>query len=40
MSPLAKAYYLQFAKDLLRAAILAALFGGPMFLYFLFVMKP
>ena len=27
-------------KELAQAAILAALFGGPMFLYFLFVMKP
>ncbi len=27
-------------KDLAQAAILAALFGGPMFVYFLFVMKP
>lgn len=27
-------------KDLAQAAILAVLFGGPLFAYFLFVMKP
>ena len=27
-------------KSLLEAIILAALFGGPLFLYMLFVMKP
>lgn len=31
---------MKFLKELAQAAILAALFGGPMFLYFLFVMKP
>jgi hypothetical protein len=27
-------------KDLLQASIIAFLIGGPMFYYFLFVMKP
>lgn len=31
---------MKFLKELAQATILAALFGGPMFLYFLFVMKP
>jgi hypothetical protein len=28
------------ATALFQATILAALFGGPMFVYFLFIMKP
>jgi ABC-type Fe3+-siderophore transport system permease subunit len=31
---------MKYIKELLQAAILAALFGGPLFLYMLFVMKP
>ena len=31
---------MKYIKELLQATILAALFGGPMFLYMLFVMKP
>lgn len=31
---------LQFLKDLAKAAVLATLFGGPLFAYFLFVMQP
>jgi len=31
---------MNFAKDLVNALVLAALVGGPMFYYFLFVMKP
>ena len=27
-------------KELLQATVLAALFAGPLFLYFMFVMKP
>jgi hypothetical protein len=29
-----------FFKDLAQAAVMALLIGGPMFAYFLFVMKP
>lgn len=38
MSPLARKYYMQFLKDLAKATVLAALFGGPLFLYFAFYM--
>ena len=31
---------MKYAKELLQAVICAILFGGPMFLYFFFVMKP
>lgn len=31
---------MKFLKELAQAAVLAVLFGGPMFAYFLFVMKP
>jgi hypothetical protein len=31
---------MKYIKELLQAAILAVLFGGPLFAYFLFVMKP
>ena len=31
---------MKYLKELLQATILAALFGGPLFLYMLFVMKP
>jgi len=31
---------MKFIKDLLQATILAALFFGPLFYYFLFMMKP
>jgi hypothetical protein len=40
MSPLARKYYMQLLKELAQAAILAALFGGPLFYYMLFMMKP
>lgn len=30
----------KFVIELLQAAFLAALFGGPLFLYMIFVMKP
>lgn len=30
----------RFMIDLFQAAILAALFGGPLFLYMIFVMQP
>ena len=31
---------MKYIKELLQATILAALFGGPLFYYLLFVMKP
>ena len=31
---------MKFIKELAQAVILAALFGGPLFLYMIFVMKP
>lgn len=31
---------MKYIKELIQATILAALFGGPLFLYMLFVMKP
>jgi hypothetical protein len=31
---------MKYFKELLQATILAALVGGPLFYYFLFVMKP
>lgn len=31
---------MKYIKELVQATILAALFGGPLFLYMLFVMKP
>jgi len=31
---------MKYLKELLQALILAALFGGPLFLYMIFVMKP
>jgi hypothetical protein len=31
---------MKFVKELFQAAIAALLIGGPMFAYFLFVMKP
>ena len=31
---------MKFVKELFQAAIAAALIGGPLFYYFLFVMKP
>ena len=31
---------MKFLKELAQATILALLFGGPMFIYFLFVMQP
>ena len=31
---------MKYIKELFQAAIIAALFGGPLFAYFLFVMKP
>jgi hypothetical protein len=31
---------MKFLKDLAQAAVIAFLIGGPLFYYFLFVMKP
>ena len=31
---------MNFVKDLIQATVLTALFFGPLFYYFLFVMKP
>jgi hypothetical protein len=31
---------MKYVKEVVQAAVLALLFGGPMFAYFLFVMKP
>ena len=31
---------MNFLKELAQATVLALLFGGPLFAYFLFVMKP
>lgn len=31
---------MKYIKEIVQATILAALFGGPLFLYMLFVMKP
>ena len=31
---------MKYIKELLQALVLAVLFGGPLFAYFLFVMKP
>jgi hypothetical protein len=31
---------MDFIKEMAQALVLAALFGGPMFFYFLFMMKP
>ena len=31
---------MKFLIELAQAAVIALLFGGPMFVYFLFVMKP